>query len=543
MYTYFEFKIITKYTDTKNIIFYDESKKFCLGEINIKTINKNTNQILTKGNIFVFQKYYNINSLLTIKKLPEDPFELLMNRDLFGKSVKVLPLSIKSPNQNIVLNDDKVLYNELYIKAFNNGNNIISVYGFNNISPFKPITYYNFLPFDFFNLKKISENIFRLTSIPPWPHSKTSNGYSVYFTFKNDYLNINYIENIIVPIQTNFSTCNVNNLDYVNKNAINIASKVIDNCYLINSNNPEYIKIYMKDVNDYSNIFYSSIYLWDHINEKISLIFRFDSFYNLFKDFEILPVPSHTFDYFIYDNIIYIACILQQQKDEAFVICVGKKIDNNVLQTLANDKPWDYYFYYKTKKPNNFSGKSHSNGITILNKNNKFYIITTDRNGYVSFNELLKLNIKSETIITPNKQSCFKIRFDKKNYPTESDLREVHNIFHYENLLYLFGNARATIVKIDFNNPNEYFNEVNKNYEFITTNLSNRINNQINTNAVYGSISRINNQSESFLLINQGTTGQAKSCENFGSKIGYIANYNSTLDYYGGYQKEILEVS
>jgi hypothetical protein len=70
--------------------------------------------------------------------------------------------------------------------------------------------------------------------------------------------------------------------------------------------------------------------------------------------------------------------------------------------------------------------------------------------------------------------------------------------------------------------------------------LSNRINNQENTLAVFGSITRIKYNNGSFLIINQGTTGKAKSCDNFGSTRIYLGDYEKILEYYGGYSTELL---
>ena len=44
----------------------------------------------------------------------------------------------------------------------------------------------------------------------------------------------------------------------------------------------------------------------------------------------------------------------------------------------------------------------------------------------------------------------------------------------------------------------------------------------------------------SFLIINQGTSGKAKSCDNFGSTRIYLGDYEKILEYYGGYSTELL---
>ena len=396
----------------------------------------------------------------------------------------------------------------------------------------------DFIPYDCFNVKLVGKNIYRLTILPPYPHSRKNNGYIIYFLFNNNNnFKIIYSEEINSPIQLNFIPCDYNK---IYKYSTCTTFKTLNTGYILSSNNPLYIKKYGKAVNDYKNIYYTSLYLWDYYTNKTFPIFSFETFYDLFKDYDALPLPSHTFDYIIVNNIIYFTFILQQGVLDSYVLCIGKNIIDGLEQSLKNLNNWDYFFYYKTKKPTDFINKSHCNGIKVIERNNKFYIITTDRNGYTSFSYHETLNIKSTNIVNNIKLSCFKIKYDNFNYPYESLLREVHNISVYEDQLYLFGNSRATIVNIDFSDPSIYFQNKNLTYNFITTKLSDRINNQENTLAVFGSITRINYNNGSYLIVNQGISGKAQSCDNFGSTKIYLGDYKKILDYYGGYSTELL---
>jgi hypothetical protein len=417
-----------------------------------------------------------------------------------------------------------------------NTSKIIFTYLLNKSSPFFSFNK-DFISYDCFNVEMVDKNIYKLTILPPFPHSRRNNGFIVYFLFNNNKFKIIYSEEIQSPIQLNFISCKNNNLF---KYCTCTTFKTLNTGYILSSNNPLYVKKYCKPVNNYKNIYFTSLYLWDYYTSKTFPIFSFETFYDLFKDYDVLPLPSHTFDYIIIKNTIYFTFILQQEELNSYVLCIGKNIVNGLEQSLKNLNDWDYFFYYKTKKPDDFIKKSHCNGIKVIEINNKFYIITTDRNGYISFSYHETLNIKTTNIVNNIKTSCFKIKHDNFNYPYESLLREVHNIYAYEDQLYLFGNSRATIVNIGFSNPSIYFQHKNLTYNFITTKLSNRINNQENTLAVFGSITRIKYNNGSFLIINQGTTGKAKSCDNFGSTRIYLGDYEKILEYYGGYSTELL---
>lgn len=431
-----------------------------------------------------------------------------------------------------------------------------------------------FISFDGYNIYQIGSesdsdstliNNYVFYLFPTYPHGTTNISYQVNFSLnsKGDISNIQK-KQIQIPVQTNFIQYTDKTNTNLYKNMVCFGSKILEysgSRYLIfTGNNPSYLT---KDPSDATNVYYTTFQIGNIDNDNFleknqyPYIFKSIDFKQLFENLPIMPTPSHTFNYFLETKMnsdtqkmetwLYLFIIMQSDNSESYTLVLGKTLNTNDLELEQWNWSVSYWFYNKNPFNKN-DNKSHHNGICAFKQNDKYYIVTTDRNGYVAFNKMdtFYVTIKSRIDIYPEliSQSVFLIRFDKKNYTIESKYREIHNAYYdkKEQVVYIGGNSRATIVKIDFNNPEDYFNK-NKDqirYKFITTNLSQKINDEIKTKAVFGSSSPIYVGDTKYILVNPGTSGPAATSYAFGTKRISIASEEEIINYYGDYQTELL---